>query len=634
MLYILESLKNNAREILAVSPDVEELARCRERITGRADAHFIVKTLAYDFPLYVIEHRNHQADVSTSTFRYTPPGGLLALLESTSNLEDDREAAFRYYLFDSTYLCDSTEKVSWIQPVSVDNAFLSGFRKNESEDYLRQQHLAAIVHHYNIDALDFLYEYWVRQNDDRHRIELAEDGYVSLFWTMCYDLACNKLHHDALSHFIPMIEKAEALMGKSLWALRAEAFANLASDAIEHEPTKIIFYHLQAIDALRNQINESATRAELYQHLAFTYSELLKYDKVNQRLYWLESVRCIQEGIRVDAEKVRWEHYLKLVFGEIPNEDPLLKELRMHATRQFHHDIASFAENDTYHQVIIALAYRNYIHQCEHEQNNVLPMVHVQALYWLDLAIAWKGGYTSSVTTTQAADFFREEGLRLQRLDVLDAARALYFPTDGSVSGDTYRVTRILQDIANVYLAQNNPVSANDYLHQTWQYYRERWQDNDDNISYLIQYGEFLEKFYKASFVIDKPDIREIRYVATCAAQTGRGYYAAPGFLLARLALLEGDEEEAIHLITRELLLHELCIADLIKGFDPDKQFKPFQRLQAFLDTTLQFMEEVSDGYYFDPSIPWSDLTTMTTLEVAHAWQQRMAAIRNRNRLS
>jgi len=633
MLYILESLKNNDREILAVSSDIHEFERCREKIAATTEAYLTVTTLAYDFPLYVIEHRELNREVPMTLFRFTPAGGLLALLESTPNLDNDSEAAFRYYLFDSAYFRDSGE-TSWIQPVPVDDVFLSGFRENESENYLRRQHLAAIVHNYNIDALDFLYEYWVHQNEEQHRIELAEDGYAALFWTMSYDLACSKLHPDGLSYFIPMIEKAEALTLKSLWMLRAEAFTNLAYNAIEHEPGKVGFYHLQAVDALMNQIREGGATAELYQRLAYTYGELLTHDQINQYSHWQKSIESMREGIRIDAENIRWEYYVKLVFGEILNEDITLKELRIQATQRFHNDLASFAENDAYHQVIVALAYRNYIRECEQEQRDVSPVIHVQALYWLDLAISWKGGYTSSVTTTQVADFFREEGIRLQRMDILDAALALYFPAGESVSGDTYRVARILQDVAALYFAQNNLAAANDYLHQTWQYYRERWQDNDDNFSYLIQYGEFLEKLYNAPFVVDKPEIRDMRYVATCAEQAGNGYYASPGFLLARLALLEGDEEEAIHLVTRELLLHELCIDNRIRDFSMDEQFKAFRQFQIFLEKTLQFMDEVSDGYYFDPSIPWSELNAMTRQEVFTAWQRRMQVIRNRKKLS
>lgn len=633
MLYILESENGNQREIFAVSSDLQQLEHYRENLAA-SEATLTLVTINQSFPLYVVEHLEEGNDIAGAKYRYTPVGGLLALLESTDPVERNDEAIFSYYIFDSNYFRDTTFKHSWIQPVRVDNSFWRGFMEDESENYLRYQHVTTIAANYNLMALDFLYDHWVHQEDEHRRFELAEEGYAALFWTMCYDLACNKLSQEAVADFIPMIENAEALCRKKLWSLRAEGFTNLLYNAIEHEPEKIVSYGLQAIDALKNLRHESARPVLELCRLAYVYGELVTHDQPNQNIHWQNAIDCVHECIQLDAEEVPWRFYIDLVSGEIAGENEVLKKMRSEETQCFLQTAASFAENNSYHQLIIALAYRDYITHRQQENREIHPMLQVQALYWLNLAISWKGGPTTSVTTDQAISFFRDEGVRLQRMDVLEAARDLYFPAAGNVSGDTYGVARILQSIADLHIIQNNTTAANETLHQTWQYYRERWEDNDDNISYLIHFAEFLEKLYNTWYVTDKPEIRDIRYAAVRAEHVGNGHYGTPGFLLARLALLEGDEDEAIHLVTRELLLHELCIDNRITEFKKDEQFRPFHHLQEFLNATLQFMEDVSVGYFFDPCIRWEELNRMNPPEVATAWKNRMETIRNRKKLS
>jgi hypothetical protein len=431
--------------------------------------------------------------------------------------------------------------------------------------------------------------------------------------------------------FLPVIEKAEHLLQKKLLNLRGQAFSMLMENAVEHHPDQTISFAYQAIESYRNQIVANPDEQGIvYRRLAHLHEELAEHDIDHAEAHWQEALHYARQAFEVNENEADWSFYLRLIY--IPFKSHPHVQVSQLTEQQNLSTLIQSVDDSAGKSLMLALGYgqfRSYLDSLQHDQT-IFP--HTDYEYWLDKSLDWKSAEADNRRRMDVASFYHREGRLLRNKNLLHASIRHYKVGIESMeysAFEIYYIAETLEDLSHIAQHEGNYVEENECLQEARSYYQHHYELVASNFSTLSHYAEFSERLYRHPRILDKPSFDETRALALLAEEKGDGYYSTPGLLLMRLALDEDQEGEAIFHVTRLLILHELCIQEQIDALRQDECIESYQKIQNFLSDTIAFMEVVRkrNNYYYDPTVKWNELKTMTAEEVDDYWRKRKTEI-------
>jgi len=475
---------------------------------------------------------------------------------------------------------------------------------------------------------DQLFERYKHNGTQAQKEALAEN-YLDLFHELCYDYACGKLLPDGVQLLPEIVEKIEVLKDLTDWSLRAQAFEILMEDAEEREETEAVIKngHL-AIEASRRYVAEQGEYKQIYLNkISFCYYTLISYEPQAIDEYWMRSLEYSKNSICEDPEKANWIQYFHLLYSFLKNPTPRTV-YEQAKERSFMREWSLSLGNNGSLYFVIASSFIRYKEIQTYQEQFIFP--EQEYLYWLEASLHEEKPQSSERRLSEAGHFYRKEGVRLKRIDLLEKALSLFqkmFYEEGELFA-LYYATDALEQLAILHNARGNGVYADVAIQQALDWNEEHRELIGQNFSVLLHYAEFLERCYHYQGSIFKPSLSLIEEIAVQAEAKGEGYYSGPYLILARVAMESKQERKAVRELSKMLLLHELCVNEGILEFYKTLDRTAFPYVEKFLKSTMMFMSEVKEGYVFDPQIKISELEEMSEEQIIDAWILRKAEIR------
>lgn len=542
------------------------------------------------------------------------------------------------YRIDSDIFHPNQDVLDIVSDQRIDRHFLETVLPARGERAILPSPYGQLAADYDLDALDGHFNRLAGSGDRQEQALLAQDGYLSLFSMLNYDAACNKLLPDGFALLLPIIEKAEQLLQTPLWDERCQCRMLLLDDAIARGDAEVARHAELALEAIAQHLahlppdSPASAAASIHRSRALVHQQLAEHWPERNLEHWRLALAAATTAIEAVSE-TGWGLLLNLVHTPLAGESPDIAAERAEAQ-------AALRKLMERHCRSAAAAFRlvqDFKHLREHLAWKKLdPALFPQADYlaWLERAKAVQPADGASWSgTTEAGHLFHHEGVLLGRLDLVAAAMPHFAAILSREPGSGMQVLYIgecHEAMSVIAAGQGDSAAAARHLRQalTW------WADHLDtaryNFSSLIQYVEFLLRVLASPLDVPKPPLADIRLLAQEAERDGQGFYSGPGLALARLALHEGDEDEAIFQLTRLLILHECCLDDVFAALKQDPLCTAHPRTSDFVDQTLRFIAEIHEGYCLDPQIRWPQLQNMDRSAVAAAWQARQVELRNR----
>ena len=590
-----------------------------------------------DFPLYAVERvLLDETGKESNQFDYLDREQLLELLVTIEPGNDDQMVYFTYYVFEAEYQNDPAQGslMGALFHVHVDNYFLKDFKVYGAKLILPSKY-NKLVQDYNLAELKRIYQKLSVSGTLEKRREFAEEGYLAIFNQMNYDFACGKLTQRGISLLLPIINRAELLMGQKLWHERSLALLILLENASNQTPEKVLDYAAEAISALNKVLTEGKTeQSETYYNLALTYHYLVGVLPKEQVSHWLQAIGYLKQSAELNPLQTKWSFYLRLLYLPIKDETALLAETRSQEKAFFQQFTLNLGNSSTRLAYCLATEYRRFLEYLDWNGlgSGIFPMA--DYLYWLEMATNYQiEELPLTITLSQAGHFFHDEGVRLQRVDLLQTAMTHYqrlLNLEPDYAFTVIYLADSLEATAAIYCKQSEVTLASDFLNQAAVLYLAHLQSVKSNFSTLIHYAEFLERCLDYPELMSRPKLAKIKELALLAEEEGHGFYSQSGMIQARLALREVDETGVIFYLTRELLLHELCMKDEFQKCFDDSRFTSLSQINTFLLESIYFMQEIETNYYLDPVLKWEQLCEMNPEEVRIAWEKRKIELKNR----
>ena len=604
-----------------------------------------IKEIPLDkYPVYVLERiRKDKEGREVNCFEYASEETYVQQVRELKQNQGTHnwQVYFTAYILEEDYIQYPLESslMGALDHTHVDNHFLNSENFDKGLECKKITRLASC---WNIDALDKYFEIYMKEGSKAQKEELAVEGYISLFCTMDYDFACGKLTRKGIELLLPVADKASALMGKKLWDMYSRAYMILLQDAIENCHEKVSEYFQKAEKSIQENIQTAPDEQQQgYYHLANIYDKMTEYNHFSME-YWTKAIESVQQSLTIAPEEGNWYCYLSLLYvpyrlrkgrrtagvsdGEAKRRYDQWKTARKAALGQFKVWCFSLLENNFALLLKIALAYNRLKEQLDWLGADRSLFPEEDYLFWLNEAQKVEGHKTTSMDLIEEAHFLHKEGKRLGRIDLIAAAIRHFERLIEKVDATAFEVyykASALEDIAQIHLDNDDKEKAVEYMDTATAFYGNHLGLVKSNPSVFMHYVAYLERCYLFEGDVVKPSLKSLNNLATQTEEEGRGMYSAPTMMLIRLKLLEHDEEEVVFHLCKLLLLHELCIEDEIRELKSQLVPVSFTQLQHFLDDTLKFMKEVSEGYYLDPAIKWNELKRLGREKVKEAWEAR-----------
>lgn len=505
---------------------------------------------------------------------------------------------------------------------------------------------AILAANYDLEALDQIYSELLKTGTETEKQELAEAGYLELLHSLDFDFSCGKLDGVELDLLLPIVEKAENLLGKMLWYQRGRVYSILTQTQLAGNRDEALRYaevavsaYLEAIAERKN--NTAKTEDEVieefsaHQFLAEIYGSLAEADAPNRVDWWRQAIHWMEQTIELDPLGAHWAEYLKLLYWPYVKEDVSLRELRQGERERFRRMTRELDGRLPGLAYRLASEYKRFWERVNWQQ--ACPEVFPEAdyLHWLELAKECRV-IKHDWQWVEMGHLFHHEGERLERIDLLRVALQRYqqaLVLKGDSGFPVMYAVNVMEVMARLERQAGAAAVADAYLNQAQQFYRSHLEQVMANFSVLVQYAEFLERCaFEHPGLHQRPELAEIEGLALAAEQEGNGFYSQPGLLLARCALRRGDGEGAVFQLTRLLLLHELCMEEKFRKAQQCPLFVASALVAAFLADNLRFMTSIDEGYYLDPAIKWEQLRALSPVEVNEAWQARRVELAERRK--
>ncbi|GGF21366.1 hypothetical protein [Flavobacterium limi] len=584
------------------------------------------------FPFVVIEN----TDISHQLDSYFGISTLEALQDCIETLRDEKnpgqkEPYFKYYYIDEDYF-----------QVNPDQNYMLFLRHTEvTNDFLEKPYVISVFHeeidkyvtNYDVNGLDKLFEQTKSTHSSKlEKEDLAINGYDSLFWKMYYDYNSDKLTEKGIQCLLPMVEKMEILHDEKRWKNRSYALHIVFETACMNKSETVFPLFRETLEAYDNYlISHPEDKLEIHRLAYLIYRMMIEREPENALLYWENSIVEIKKAIVFNPEKASWVSFLELLYYPFEKDD--ISRMQTEELNRFNIEIKKLEkERGSVLAYKIALGYQDMKEFMQWKKiENVFP--ENAAFQWAEKALAYMPEEISRTGLYECAEFFSKTGTNMSRVDFLEKAISLYeqaLKTDENNFLEIFYIVTILREIAGIYLQNNQQSLADDAIIQARLMFENNIEKVKSNPSLNLRYAEYLEFCYTYSGNINKPSLSELKSVAEEIEVQSEGFYSYPYGMLTCIALLEGNEAEAILQATKSLILHELCAKATF--LDLFKQFKDSQynQLKAFLDETILFIEEVEENYYYNPELSWEKLNKMSNEALTVYWEKRKEEIRNR----
>ena len=655
-MQVIEVDFENERYIVAVSLNADKVNKLFGELKKSNQANIEIKPLPLkEFPVYAIEkHQNDESGGIRNHFEYTDEQGYIELikLQKQQRGEDNFNVYFTAHHFEEEYLMDPADHnlMHNIDYVQVNNYFLD---TEEAEMGLEHSRIGRLASRWDFEGLDRLYAKYVEDGTADEREKLAVDGYLSLFSSMDYDFACGKLTGKGIALLLPLAEKASTLLGKKLWDVYSRVYMILLEDAIENNEEQIACYFNETERAIQSNMLETVDeQQEGYRQLALINDMLAEYRHFG-RQNWQRALAFINTSIAQEPAEGDWFLYLQLIYipyevrkgrkmtglsdEQISDRYEEWRRLRPDELTKFKALAVSFPDSRHAVALNIAMAMKRLREHMEWYKMDGDYFPEEDYLHWLKEATQWQKQKTTRISLTEAGHFFHTEGQRYQRIDLLETA-ILHFERlidqVDTPSFEVYYKASALENIADIFFLKKDNHQGMEYLNRATLFYKDHIDLVKANPSVLMHYTEYLERCYVHPANIIKPSMEELKAFATIAEDQGDGMYASPVMLRIRLALLEGDENEALYHMLKSLVLFELTIEESLKTLAQMSAIKNSEKLSQFLDNTFEFFDEIRENYYLDARLKWKQIKQMAPEEVAKAWEERQEEIRKREKIT
>ena len=387
------------------------------------------------------------------------------------------------------------------------------------------------------------------------------------------------------------------------------------------------------VEAFNNYlISQPAQKLEIHRLVSLAYQWMIETEPENALLYWQNAVLEIKKAIDYDPENSSWSSLLELIYFPF-NEDKKIIEEQQKEQQIINTEIQQLEkERGPIIAYQIALGYQNLEEFLNWKKiENIFPggLAFLRA----EKALAYVPEEISLTSLYECAEFFSKTGTKANRVDFLEKTISLYeqiLNTNEESFLEIFYIATILREIARIHLQNNQQELADAAIIQARLMFENNIEKVKSNSLLNLRYAEFLEYCYSYTGNINKPSLNELKNVAEEIEIQSEGFYSYPYGLLTCIALLEGNETEAIQQATKSLILHELCVKATF--YDLFEQFKDskYNKIKDFLKDTILFIEEVEENYYYNPELSWEKLNKMSNEALTVYWERRKEEIRNR----
>jgi len=476
--------------------------------------------------------------------------------------------------------------------------------------------LSALIEGYDLVGLIALSQEVPESDADVWHHEIMESGFMTLYSYLLYDQMCGKLGEGGLDLLADAVAATETFHGSPLREMRAEVLSHRFDEVKDTNAEQAKEFALQAIHELSQEIPVYHSALKFRARL---YDQLAQFDAANALRYWQAAI----EDLKAAGEFNLW-----ILYHAWEQSIPGMPEAQQLARDEFHHrvNLAMATNTDMIWELL-----EEGIRMLEREP---LPDLEKWVSVWLQSALAWPHIDAQPALLRKAGMILHKQGNARSRSDCF--AKAIecferFILKEPAHAMEVYYMANVWEDWA--LLNEKQGRSGTQYLAAARDVYRKHEDIVRLNFSSLLHYAEFLERLYFNDKIAERPAIKAILVLAVEAEELGKGYYSGPGMIQTRLAIDRGDAETAIYHLCRLLLLFELCIDRQIKNMHHSLASKAPAAVVVFLDEVLTFMDDVNEGYYYNPTLSLAALNGLNQTETVSAWQQRMKEIRNRGTL-
>jgi len=498
-----------------------------------------------------------------------------------------------------------------------------------------------LAENYDLEGLEQLYREYSETGTEVQKRELAEEGFLELLNNMDFDFSFGKLTETGIELMLPIVEKAEKLLGKTLWYQRGRAYSVLTQTRLKHSwetarkyGESAINAYLEAIEAGKQVVMQTEDDLiegfSAHRSLAEIYSIFAEADAENRLEWWRQALHWTEKTIELDPLGSYWVEYLKLLYWPYGKEEVSFDELRERERERFRRMTREFAGRVPGLAYQLASEYKRFWDRLEWHHLDTAIFPAADYFDWLEKAKDWPGR-DNNLDLSEMAHLYHNEGNRLQRRDLLWEALQRYqwmIGVDRDSAFPVLYTANTLESLANLCRAEGKLREAGDYLNKAQGLFEKHLKLVKSNFSVLIQYAEFLERCtYEYAGHHHRPKLQNILGLALEAERIGEGFYAGPGFLLARCALRQWDGQTAVFHLTRLLLLHELCLEEDFRKLQDAPLFTGVSEVRDFITESLKFMASIRESYYLHQTMPWKQLEPLSPAQVTEAWQARRVAL-------
>ncbi len=638
-MYVIEINNPKKNWIVALCKEEKECVKYFDKLP-EALKH---KALKYeipinDYPLFIIENCSDYQ--SENYFEFSDIEGLNEKVKLLKGEKQDSDYVyFRYFYRNRDYFQLSCESDFMLNQVHTE--VTNEIVENSDGIDLFVEKIDDAVYEYDLDTLDSIFE---KCNSDYEKILLAE-GYQSLFWTMNYDYECGKLYEFGINCLNPMVDKIENLTGKKHWNERSTAkntvFEYSAKSLYESAGKDLD----DALESYKNYLRaEPEETREILRCIALCYQTAFEYLPENSFKYWLAAVKSVLEAIEFDSLCYSWSLYLKLIYVPVVGNSQELKnsdhdQISMEqrkAQNKIKDFINSYDNGDEAYIQTITSAFKRLRDTLEWNKND--PSIFPESLYieWLNRSVDVTVKKKTKHNLLENAGFFQKEGVRYNRLDLIENAVKTYKSLIENLENPAFEIhycAESFKDMSKIFRNTGDTVKADEALQSAIDIYSWNLSFVKSNYSVYSNYSVFMEYCYLHDGNVSKLTLEELEEIAKEVETIGNGYNSTPTFSRVRLALFRRDEDKAIHLLTKALIAYELCIdKDIDKLVELFKN-SPFPKFNDFLSSTRKFFKQVRKGYYLKTELKWKQIESLSSEEINSYWSERMEFLKNRKPL-
>ena len=626
-IYIVEVENNSKKNIVGIYNDESEFNQFKKEYPELNNNKLSVIKISFtQFPFFIVEKLCAKVDNNENNYLYKDYEGVDHLIKKIKR-DDTKEVYYKcYFIREPMFINDINYNcLDYLYQVEINNRFLDVYNFNDPKSSMNESLLSSMAYNFDIYSMERNYNEFKAGVSTFSKQNLLE-AYISMLGQMQYDFACGKLNNQGLSALLPTIKIIEDLEEKPFYGFRAQIYMILMEVSEKDNFTEAKNYCLKAIASLEEDFK---VNKEDFQdgcnYMAECFLFLSK--EANKSHYWIEALKWIKKSLEADPLNGNWFLYFKMIY--LPEDEFVkFKDLQNKEIEESKSYVKQLANKPILY-TIIATQFKRLL--------EVSKNYNFDEEYFFFLNKSLEIPIKESMHILRLSDighFYHNEGVRLQRIDLLEKALEYHEFINKNEDLNALSVYYLAKDyieISNIYFNKKDHEASDNYLQTAADCFEVNYNVIKTKYSPLLHYFEFLVNSKLTNKNITLPTTQKIKSIGNKLITMGEGFYSDPYFLMAKIALNENNEELATAFITRSLILHELCIDKEILEFKNKYSNLKFEKLNKFLDKTIDFIQRVRKNYYYAPEIKWIELKEMNNNEVLSQWELVKARIEERD---